>query len=96
MIVFVIGVVVASLLLAWMFGGFVLRILGAALFWMALVSAVFFRTPEALLGMGAGVVLWTLGQAHFKLRWLDYQTPLSYRVLSFVEYLTGRLRRSRG
>jgi len=60
-----------------------------------LSRAIAVRTPAALVAVAVGALLWALGQMHYKLRWLDYKTPLAYRVLSFIEHTTG-WRRSRG
>lgn len=94
MISVVLGLIVVAGLLVWMLGGFVLRLVGGTLFWLGLFNAIVLRTPVALIAAAIGGLLWALGQMHYKLRWLDYKTPLAYRVLSFFEQVTGRRSRS--
>lgn len=84
----VIGIAILAIGGFWIFGGVVLRIVGAVFAFVGVVSLVTLANPAALFMVVLGLVMWLAGHWHFALRHHEYKSPLARRI--FLQVLPPR------
>lgn len=84
----VIGIAILAVGGFWIFGGVVLRVVGALFAFVGLVSLVTLANPAALFMVVLGLVMWLAGHWHFALRHHEYKSPLAQRI--FLQVLPPR------
>ena len=89
-----IALVLLICVLLWLFAGLALRVAGLLLFFAGLLQlGLGADVGDGLLAVGAGGLLWLLGQLHFALRHHDFKSPLARHLFS---WLPARLNPCRG
>lgn len=66
MIISVIGIAILAIIGFWLFGGVVLRVVGAVFVLVGLISLITLADPTALLMVVIGLVMWLAGHWHFR------------------------------
>ena len=84
----VIGIAILAVGGFWIFGGVVLRVVGALFAFVGVVSLVTLANPAALFMVVLGLVMWLAGHWHFALRHHEYKSPMARRV--FLQVLPPR------
>jgi hypothetical protein len=88
MTISVVGIAIIALVGFWLFGGVILRVVGAVFVFVGLISLVMLANPAALLMVVIGLVMWLAGHWHFALRHHEYKSPLAQRI--FLQILPPR------
>jgi predicted membrane channel-forming protein YqfA (hemolysin III family) len=88
MTISVIGIAILAIIGFWLFGGAVLRVVGAVFVLVGLISLITLADPTALLMVVIGLVMWLAGHWHFALRHHEYKSPLAQRI--FLQVLPPR------
>lgn len=84
----VIGIAILAVGGFWIFGGVVLRVVGAVFAFAGVVGLVTLANPTALFMVVLGLVMWLAGHWHFALRHHEYKSPLARRI--FLQVLPPR------
>lgn len=88
MAISVIAIAILAIVGFWLFGGVVLRVVGALFVFVGLISLITLANPAALLMVVIGLVMWLAGHWHFALRHHEYKSPLAQRI--FLQVLPPR------
>lgn len=95
MLATIIGSAILVFIAGWVFGGVLLRIVGALLVLAGAISLVITSEPAAaLLVLAIGAVMWLAGHWHYAMRHHEYASPLAQRL--FQQALPQRLDPTRG
>ena len=89
------GTIAIVLLLAWAFGGVLLRVGGALVLWAGLLGLVLTGNANGLLMVLMGGLAWLVGQAHYALRHGDAKSPLAASIFDAAAALLRRRHPSR-
>jgi hypothetical protein len=89
MTITVVGISVLAAVGLWFLGGVFLRVGGAILAFVGVVSLATLANPAALLLVVLGFGMWLAGHWHFALRHHEYKSPLAQRI--FLQVLPPRL-----
>jgi hypothetical protein len=81
MIISALGMTIICLGVAWVFGGWALRLAGTLSAVAGAVGLAFGGGGGGLLAMTLGALLWAVGQGHHALRYGTVKGPLAGRVL---------------
>lgn len=80
MTITVVGISVLAAVGLWFLGGVFLRVGGAILAFVGVVSLATLANPAALLLVVLGFGMWLAGHWHFALRHHEYKSPLAQRI----------------
>jgi hypothetical protein len=84
----VIGITILAIGGFWLFGGVVLRVVGAIFIVVGAVSLITVGELAALFMVVLGLLMWLAGHWHFALRHHEYKSPLARRI--FLQVLPPR------
>jgi hypothetical protein len=89
-----IGITILAIGGFWLFGGVVLRVVGAIFIIVGALSLVTVGELAAFFMVVLGLLMWLAGHWHFALRHHEYKSPLAERI--FQQLLPERLDPTRG